>query len=284
MKERTMSGKIKRSIKVGLFLYLFPFMAMMLEGIPQINAVSFDDTAYQEFLDRHVVQGKQIGKYRLNVVDYDTIYRGRNDRDSLYRKILSQLAVTDPDTLETPEEKIAFWINAYNIGAIKMIIDHYPVESIRSREISWVKSPWDKKILTVGGREYSLGEIEHEILLGRFKEPLAHFAIVCASLSCPELSPRAYKGASLMEQLEAQARDFLNDREKGLKIDRKNKDVYFTQIFKFDKKTFPKGAEDALSLIGRYLGDADREYLVAGGYRIRYLEYDWSLNTLKNVR
>jgi hypothetical protein len=279
-----MAWKTQSSIYFKLFFYLVSLTAILYAGIPDMSGASFDDSPYQQFLDRYVVQHQQIDHYRLNVVDYDAIFSSGDDPDSLYRKVLSLFSGADPDSLETREEKIAFWINAYNVGAIKMIMDHYPVESIRSSRISWLKNPWDKKILNVGGEDYSLGDIEHKILLGTFKEPLVHFAVVCASLSCPELSPRAYRGTHLMEHLETQARAFLNDPLKGVHIDRENGIVYFSKIFKFDQKTFPNGAEDAVPLIGRYLKDADRKYLASEDYKIRYLEYDWSLNTLKNAR
>lgn len=279
-----MTWKTKQGIHFRLFIYLVSITAMLDAGLPVVFAASFDASSYQQFLDQYLIPDRQIGPYRLNVVDYDAIVSRRDNPDSIYRKALSRLSVVHPDTLKTREEKIAFWINAYNMGAIKMIMDHYPVESIRSTRIDWLKNPWDKKILNVGGADYSLGEIEHEILLGRFKEPLVHFAVVCASLSCPDLRPTAYTGPGLMEQLEAQARAFLQDREKGLMIDRKNGVVYFSRIFRFDKKTFPHGAEDAVPLINRYLEDADREYLSKGDYKVRYLDYDWSLNTLKRAR
>lgn len=265
-------------------LFFISLLALLLPGVSSAGAKPFDDTlykVYQKFLDRHLVQGKYIDGFELNVVSYDTIYKHRNDTGSLYRKVLSLVANIDPNSPGTREDKIAFWINAYNIGAIKMIIDHYPVDSIKSRKISWLRNPWVKKLLTVGGRQYSLDEIEHTILLGKFKEPMIHFSIVCASVSCPNLSPTAYRGVTVMEQMEAQARSFLKDKKKGLNIDRKKREVYFSKIFKFDKKTFSKGAKDAVAFIKRFLDPVDREYLISGNYQIKYLDYNWTLNSLR---
>ena len=254
-------------------------------GLYNVSAATFDYAPYQQFLDRYVVAGKYIGAMKLNVVDYDAIYQNREKPDSLYGNILQQLAAVDPDTLKNREDEIAFWINAYNIGAIKMIIDHYPVDSIRSRKINWLSNPWGIKILTIGNDLYSLGQIEHKILIGKYKEPLIHFAIVCASLSCPDLSPQAYVGSRLTQQLQGQARQFLQNTNKGLRINRDGDEVFFSQIFQFDKQSFPNGAKDAIPLIIRFIANQeDRDYLLSGDYRVRYLDYNWDLNTLSTIQ
>ncbi len=258
---------------------------MWINGFPHASAANFPYSTYQQFLDRYVVPGKYIEGIKVNVVDYDAIQRDRVSPESLYEKILRQLLNFDPGNLQNKEDEIAFWINAYNIGAIKLIIDHYPVDSIRSRQINWLKNPWDKKILTIGNETYSLGQIEHEILIETYGEPLIHFAIVCASLSCPDLKPQVYEGYRLKEQLERQARQVLQNNKKGLWIRREQGEVFFSRIFKFDKKTFPNGAKDAIPLIVRFIEDKeDREYVRSGNYKVRYFDYDWDLNTLKNAR
>ncbi|MBW1715464.1 MAG: DUF547 domain-containing protein [Deltaproteobacteria bacterium] len=124
--------------------------SMLLSGIcPGILtdaiAETFAYSRYAEFLGRYVVPQKQIKGFTVNVVDYDSIQKNREKPDSIYEKILEQLAAFDPSTIQDREDQIAFWINAYNIGAIKMIIDHYPVDSIRSSKINWLKNPWNKK-------------------------------------------------------------------------------------------------------------------------------------------
>ncbi|UCF56339.1 MAG: DUF547 domain-containing protein [Deltaproteobacteria bacterium] len=258
---------------------------MWINGFPHASAANFPYSTYQQLLDRYVVPGKYIGGIKVNVVDYDAIQRDRVSPESLYEKILRQLLNFDPGNLQNKEEEIAFWINAYNIGAIKMIMDHYPVDSIRSTKINWLKNPWNKKILTIGNETYSLGQIEHDILIGKYGEPLIHFAIVCASLSCPDLSPQVYQGAGVMEQLERQAQQFLQNEKKGLWMRREKGEVHFSMIFKFDKKTFPNGVRDAIPLITRFIDkEEDREYLRSGDYKIKYLDYNWDLNTSSKAR
>ncbi|MBE9574544.1 MAG: DUF547 domain-containing protein [Proteobacteria bacterium] len=277
----------KRCLKSAACIGIF---SMLLSGIclgilTDAIAETFAYSRYAEFLSRYVVPQKQIKGFTVNVVDYDSIQKNREKPDSIYEKILGQLAAFEPSTIQDMEDEIAFWINAYNIGAIKMIIDHYPVDSIRSSKINWLKNPWNKKILKIGNNTYSLGQIEHELLIEKYGDPLIHFAIVCASLSCPDLSKQVYEGDQLVEQLEKQAYQFLQNKKIGLHIRREQGEVFFSQIFKFDKKTFPNGAKDAISLITRFIdNEEDRKYLRSGNYEIRYLDYDWGLNTLQNAR
>ena len=265
------------AILTPLFCFLLTFFATSARA-------DFDATLYQQFLQSHVTPGQRIKGFTLNVVDYKSIYQKRQNNKSLYNRVKQQFNEFRPETLTDRDEQIAFWINAYNFAAIKMIIDHYPVDSIRSRSINFFRNPWKIKILRIGRQLFSLDEIEHEILLGKLAEPQAHFAIVCASLSCPDLSVTAYKAAALKEQLAAQARLFLEDQQKGLRIDRLTNSVYFSKIFQLDKKTFPKGARDAVGFIVPYTKkEQDRDYLTSGDYQIKYLDYNWELNSLRGV-
>ncbi|RME63785.1 MAG: DUF547 domain-containing protein, partial [Nitrospirae bacterium] len=165
---------------------------------------------------------------------------------------------------------------------IKMILDHYPVDSIRSRSINFFKNPWGKEIINVGGRMYSLGEIEHGILLGKLREKRAHFAIVCASLTCPDLAKKVYTPEKLYEQLDRQARLFINNPRKGYRIDRKEKILYVSKIFKWDKKSFSRGKEDIIPFILPYIeSPQDREFIKKGDFELDFLDYDWDLNIYK---
>ncbi|MFQ5561909.1 MAG: DUF547 domain-containing protein, partial [Nitrospinota bacterium] len=193
----------------NFFLVLIIQTLLLLFGSVQVRALGMDYDLYQKFLDTFVKQEKRIGGFSLNVVDYKAIHTLEKTGNSLYTLVLQMLETVDSETLKTAEENVAFWINVYNIGAIKMIVDHYPVDSIRSRKINWLKNPWKKKIITVSAKEYSLNEIEHEILLKKLQKPMAHFAIVCASLSCPELSDKVYRPETVDDQIAFMARAFL---------------------------------------------------------------------------
>lgn len=151
--------------------------------------------------------------------------------------------------MKSREEQIAFWVNVYNIGAIKTIVDHYPVDSIRSKKIQWLGQPWNRKVVNVGGKEYSLAGIENDILLDGFKDLRIHFGINCASVSCADLRDEPYQAAPLFSQLEEQGRKLLADRQKGLFINENKKTIFLSQIFKFDKKHFDALGGGALAFI-----------------------------------
>ena len=139
-------------------------------------------------------------------------------------------------------------------------------------------------MINVGGREYSLAEIENDILLDGFKELRIHFGINCATVSCADQLDVPYRGATLFSQLEEQGRSLLSNSKKGLLIDRKNKTVFLSQIFKFDRKHFEALGGGALAFIKPFLNSSDRAEIEAGGLRVDYLGYDWNANDAKSAR
>ena len=264
--------------------YWVAFMVGFLVCIPMLaSGTDFSYGTYEAVLKRHVRTGVIIDGIRLSAVDYDALAQEAKRSGSDYSRLLKELSAFDPTSLKSREEKIAFWVNAYNIGAIKTIVDHYPVDSIRSKRINWLGQPWGRKVIVIGGREYSLAQIENDILLDGFKELRIHFGINCASVSCVNLLPVPYRATTLYTQLEEQGRLFLADRKKGLLIDRNNKVVSLSQVFKFDKTHFDSLGNGALSFIKPYLPAADRAAIDAGGLKIDYLEYDWKANDTKNA-
>ena len=184
-----------------------------------------------------------------------------------YLKILSKCA---PNANWTEGERLAFWINAYNAFTIKLIVDHYPVSSIKDikKGIPFINSVWDIDFFKIGGREMDLNEIEHSILRKEFDEPRIHFAIVCASKSCPKLRNEAYTAKSLDQQLEEQTVDFINSDRNLLGGEK----IKLSLIFNWFKKDFTKH---------RTLKEFLKLYAKGGvneKAKIKYLEYDWSLN------
>lgn len=190
------------------------------------------------------------------ILDYKALMN-----DNIYSELIEDIKLFNPSKLETKEEKLAYWINMYNIGAAKMIIDNYPVKSIR--DISKLtKSVWKKNIIEISGKDYFLSEIEDDILRKMGDERI-HFAINCASLSCPNLRNEAYAPDILEVQLKEQTDDFLSDSTKGIK--KKGNTIYISKIFKWFKEDFSNGNLYA------YLN-------ISKSDRIKYLKYDWSLN------
>jgi hypothetical protein len=243
----------------------------------------FDDSNYAALLEEHTRAGT-IGGVEVTAVDYVSLAAQAGDPASLYRRVLDDFARFDPPAAETPAARKAFWMNAYNIGAIKMIVDHWPVESITSRKINLLGRPWKKKILTIGGREVSLDEIEHGILLGEMRELRTHWAIVCASVSCPSLRREPFRPGGLDAQLAEQARRFFGEPHKGARIDRGSGTLHVTKIYKFDQKNFETLGGGIAQVVATYRTDpAEQSWLREGAWKLATFDYDWSLNDLRRL-
>ncbi len=278
-----MASTLKNKLYIILLILL---IITAFSALPSGSyAQDFNYDTYTLILNYYIYLDKSIKDFTLSVTDYENLFKEHKDPNSDYSKLLKQLSVFDPDNISTREDQIAFWINVYNIGAIKIILDHYPTDSIKSSKINWLKNPWNKKIINVNGRMYALGQIEHEILLGKYRELRAHFAIVCASLSCPEIAKEVYRGNKLDQQLTRQAKKFFSYPKKGILIDRSKNIVYVSRIFKFDSNNFAKGKEDIIPFILPFIeSENDREYLKNSEYELDFLDYNWELNTLKDAK
>ncbi|GIW42674.1 MAG: DUF547 domain-containing protein [Candidatus Binatia bacterium] len=180
---------------------------------------------------------------------------------------LDRLARTDPETFDR-KEQIAFWIDAYNANVVRGVLSGQTAESFlaRKRFFSWWRFP-------VAGKERTLDEIEHEILRKRFSEPRVHFALVCASRSCPKLRREAYEGARLDEQLDDQVRSFLLDPERNVLEPGR---LRLSSIFRWFAEDFEKSG-GLLPFLRRYVD-------IPGEPAIEYLPYDWSLNAQPGER
>lgn len=218
---------------------------------------------------------------RIAVHDGVVDYACFQEQESTLDRYLAQLAETDPATLSR-DDRLALWINAYNAYTIKLILTRYPdIESIRDISRPWKRTDW-----VVGGREYSLDDIEHEILRKEFAEPRIHFAIVCASISCPDLQPEAFRGATIDEQLTRAARGFLANPRKGLRIEQKDPflgseyyEVRVSSIFKWFGEDFEK--EGSRIDFVRMFVDAETRALLEANrddLKLKFLDYDWDLN------
>ena len=209
-----------------------------------------------------------------------------DDRLPKYLALASEL---DLDVL-SENDRLAFWINLYNVATLKLIVDNYPVKSIRritplripgiSLTIPKVNSPWEKKFVVVGESRLSLDHIEHDIIRKEFAEPRIHFALVCAARSCPPLRREAYRGLMLNSQLNDQGIKFLTDPSKN-RVDEEKARLRLSKIFKWFKEDF--GDNDLL--VQQYLApffdnEQIKSNLEKGTYDIRYLDYDWGLNDL----
>ncbi len=234
---------------------------------------------------------------------------GRVDYKKLRRKRAKLIAATrafsDIDPREyfpwSPNEKIAFWINAYNVMTLKVVIDNYPIKHHRIKTLRYPKnsimqinSPWTKKYFDVMGIEYTLREIEREILMARFKDPRICFTFSYAALGSALLRNEPYHADRLDKQLDDQVRKFLATPH-GLRIDHQEKTVRLADIFNWYKSDFiekygdikkfrdrPAHIQAYLNCIVKYISSDNLKYIESKDYEVKFLKYDWRLNEQPN--
>ncbi|OGW18189.1 MAG: hypothetical protein A3K09_01015 [Nitrospinae bacterium RIFCSPLOWO2_12_FULL_47_7] len=228
-------------------------------------AEAHDFSDWDSLLKKHVMPATIAG-VRLNAVAY-----GKLKTDPQFKKLISGLEKVSPESLKTRQEQLSFWINVYNIMAVKMAVDHYPLKSIKDAG-NLLNPVWKHPVAVVAGKERSLHEVEHQILRP-LADPRIHMAIVCASVSCPDLRLEAFTPERLEIQLEEQVKAFIGNAGKGMWIDASNQKVYLSSIFKWYEKDF-----EVLRFLTLYLSPSDQKILSSGRSKIVYLDYNWSLN------
>ncbi|XOV67202.1 MAG: DUF547 domain-containing protein [Fluviicola sp.] len=191
-------------------------------------------------------------------VNYAGIKSNRSDLDA----IIEEFKSTPLESSWSKNQKLAYYINAYNIFTIKLIVDNYPTSSIT--KIAGGK-PWDKKFVTLGSKTHTLNHLENGIIRKQFNEPRIHFALNCASESCPVLLNKAYTASNLNSTLTSQTKRFLNDTSKNTFS---KKEANISKIFDWYGEDFP----DVMGFIKKYHSlDYDPK-------NISYMEYSWDLN------
>ena len=233
-------------------------------------ALAADNSSWQKFLDVYLKDGLvnySAVKGHLDVFE-DVVFEFENLKQEEYDRW-------------SLDEKKSFWINTYNIEAVKLVLEHYPLK--RSLGLSALRYPansiqqipdvWNQDALTILGKTVSLNDIENEILRKEFQDPRIHFSIVCASLGCPVLRDEPYVAERLEEQLTDQVRIFVRDPQKVRYDPRANK-LYVSPIFKWFEEDFEKAGGVTAFLDKYVLPDMKSP----DGVRIQWLDYDWSLN------
>ena len=191
-------------------------------------------------------------------------YRGfEGDKRNLV-SYLENLGKRPPGEDWSQEAILAYYINLYNAATVLLILDHYPLQSIRD-----IPRPWTKKRIRIEDKSYSLGELEHRILR-KMGEPRIHFALVCASVSCPKLLPGAYLEETLESQLQEVTRDFINDPARNRPSP---ETAHLSRIFKWYRGDFENQNTSLIDFINRYLAQP-----LPTETPVSYLPYDWSLN------
>ena len=225
----------------------------------------------------HSIWDGLLQKYVDDVgnVDYRGWTKSRKDVGVL-NHYLNELSRADASTRASREGYLAFWINAYNAVTIKGILREYPTTSIRNHTAKlYGYNIWYDLVLAVGDTHISLNDIEHKVLR-KTGEPRIHFAIVCASQSCPRLLSEAYTKEKVEQQLELNTRNFFANREH---FRYQNERFYLSPILKWFADDFGSSQSEMLRSIAPYLPDSKSIQAARRGVgKISYLRYDWSLN------
>lgn len=190
-------------------------------------------------------------------------YKGFNTDRALLKNYISKLGENMPNSNWTKEDKLAYWINAYNAMTVDLIIRNYPLKSIRD-----IDKPWDQRLWKLGDKWFNLDEIEHQILR-KMNEPRIHFGIVCASYSCPKLLNEAYTSTKIEAQLTQSTRDFLSDSKRNSISEN---ELNLSKIFQWFAKDF-KSDGTLIEFLNTY-----SDIKISSNAKKKFKDYNWDLN------
>jgi hypothetical protein len=239
---------------------------LIVTGLCQpATASDFDQSKFDQVLKTYVNDN--------GLVDYNGIAA-----DRIFRAYMEDLKTAKPEAMSR-DGKLAFWIDAYNAVTIDKVIKWKPKKSVRE---TFVPGVWTStKFFTtrdhiVAGKQLSQDDIENDILRKQFKDPRIHFAIVCASSSCPPLPRFAYTAENVQAKLEEETRKYLNSN-RGTRIEAGENTLYLSKLFDWYKGDFESKSGSVLNFIKPYLDQKTLAFLQRGP-KIAYLDYDWALN------
>ncbi len=207
---------------------------------------------------------KLLQKY-VNAEGY-VDYKGFMKDKSKLNDYVKMLARQQPTKEWSVQEQLAYYINVYNANTIKLILDNYPLKSIKD-----IDSPWTQERVKIGDKMISLGGLENSILR-KMNEPRIHFAINCASISCPKLQREAYTAARINEQLDNAAKEFINSDKNEISAT----SAKLSSIFKFYTKDFKYAAGGLVNYVNKY-----SDTPINQGATISFKDYNWNLNEQK---
>jgi hypothetical protein len=238
------------------------------------STTKIDHGAYAGILDRYV-RSYEDG---INRVRYRAL--AGNDRAAL-EAYLASLQAVQPVGL-TRQEQMAYWINFYNALTLKLIVDHYPVNSIRDIDTSpgfFSVGPWGQKLVTVMGERISLDDIEHRILRPIWQDPRIHYAVNCASIGCPNLQLVPFTADRLEAMLEYGAHDYVNHPRGVASVPRTfgGDQLTASRIYDWFQEDFGGNEAGVIAHLRQYATDETRQ-LLAGVETIDAYRYDWALN------
>ena len=218
-----------------------------------VSEPKIDHTPWDQLLQKHVSSNGNVN------------YEGfKSDIDRLNNYLVS-ISKIKPNTDWSRNETMAYWINAYNAYTIKLMLNNYPLKSIM--DINGGKA-WDLKFVEIEGEKYSLNNIEHDILRAKYFDSRIHFAVNCASISCPKLSNTAYFAEGLDQKLEKAAKEFINNYAQNTISSNK---ASVSKLFDWYKDDFTKNGT-----VKEYINKYSTTKLTTD--KISYKEYNWNIN------
>lgn len=263
----------------GLLMSVFALMSIPSGAAPKADLIKFwsahdpdsqaqvSHVAWQDLLDRYLDAKGDSG---VNRFDYAAVSKDDSKKLGFYLNSLQKL---DPRSLSR-EEQFPYWVNFYNALTVKVVLDEFPVDSIRDiRFLTSLFGPWDKNLVEVADKKLSLNDIEHRILRPIWRDPRIHFVVNCASIGCPNLAPEAFTAANTERLMESSAIAFMNHK-RGVDIGDK---VILSSIFDWYGADFGSNQSEILSYVSEYYDGADKPKLLEKDVKIQY-QYDWDLN------
>jgi hypothetical protein len=229
--------------------FIFLFLTLLVSKASQ--AQNIDYSSWNNLLQKHVNNSGEVN------------YKAIKSNQQLLQASLDEFSKTQPKDSWSENERLAYWINAYNAFTIKLIVDNYPIKSIKD-----IKNPWDKQFIPMGKILMSLNKIEHDILR-KMSEPRIHFAIVCASVSCPNLLNEAYFPSKLDLQLTVATEEFLSDKTKN---NLSQDEIKLSKIFKWFSEDFTQNGT-LIDFLNQYTSVE-----ISPNARKSFNDYNWDLN------
>ncbi|WP_299338787.1 DUF547 domain-containing protein [uncultured Psychroserpens sp.] len=223
---------------------------------------SLVSTATGRFIISHDTWNTLLQK---NVSDQGNVnYKGFKTDISAFNSYLTLLSENPPETSWTKDETLAYWINVYNAFTVKLILDNYPVKSIKD-----INGPWNHRFINIGEKWFTLNDVEHRIIR-KMDEPRIHFTLVCAAVSCPKLYNKAFTAKTLEADLDKLTRAFLSDPSKN---ELSENSIKLSRIFKWYGGDFKTNGNSLIDFLNQY-----SEVTISSRAKKSYKDYNWDLN------
>ncbi|MFH1803983.1 MAG: DUF547 domain-containing protein [Pseudomonadota bacterium] len=238
------------------------------------NDTVINHDRWQAVLDRHVVPQED----GATAFDYVAAKRQSRNEIAAYIDDMAAIAIGAYNR----DEQMAYWINLYNAVTVLVVLDSYPVASIRDINISpglFASGPWGKKLVTVEGRSLSLDDIEHRILRPIWRDARIHYAVNCASVGCPALAQKVFTGDDLDRQLDAAAVGFIN-HPRAVRLDEGGTALILSRLYDWYRDDFGRSDRDLIAHLRTFARPELHAILAQfeDGLKVNNYQYDWALN------